>query len=352
MKDNGVDKEADGFSRVARRGQRFVIRTSEGPLRHVWRAAYAGLARGWALWLRGGDRRATAFVRRSVGARAVRYGVSDIDLAVVVPADPGRPGRARERVLSRHDRLLRALPSPGTALLDRPMVLESDELAGVARMSSLTASSAVYFGPRSHQDRIVLHDLPGLRGPTTEWRRVSGPARALPRPTSDRARLCVAAWLALQALWRLLLQDCPAPARAHSPYFCLKLVAEPARIWLALSSAEFPVSHREILERALPLLPEEERAIRRALWLERRLTDGVQPPLAEFLGYLVGLSDRIAAELERRRAIGGRVTRQARLDGLGSAGGGRRRLRPTAPRCLWPTGGRWSAAGFGGEAGC
>ncbi len=281
---------------------------------------YAGLARAWAQGLRGADRGATVYVRRSVGARAVRYGISDIDLAVVVSDDRGDNGRARARVLARVDRLSRTLPAVASTIVDRPMVLEREDLHEVAHASSLTAGlsrsapagTAVYFGRGSHQDRIVLYDSPGLRGPTTEWRRVSGPARPLPRPTCDRARLRVVAWLQLQSWWRLLLQECAKPASPHRALFCVKLVAEPARIWLALSHGVYPRSHREALERALPLLPEAEHGLRRALWLDGRLTVGPEPPLAEFLTYLVDLSDLIAGQLAAEVASVGAC--EVRLD--------------------------------------
>jgi hypothetical protein len=292
--------------------QRLMIRTSEGPLRHAWRAAYGAAARAWAFWLRGASG-ATVYLRRSLGARSVRYGISDIDLVIVVADDPRGPGHARQRVVARQAVLERWLPVLAGRLLDRPMVLEEGDLVRVAQASSgsMRREVSIFFGPGAHQDRIALWDQPGLRGPTGDWRRISGPARTLAQPVLDRSRLRVAAWRELQALWRLVLQDCAAPAREHTAHFCVKLVAEPLRIWLALCLGEYPRTHHEVLQRALHLLPQEEEMIRRALWLERRLAERPQPSLGDFLPALVRLSDRIAgamtAEIEPAGAVAVRL---------------------------------------------
>src|SRR5947209_13253634 len=122
---------AKGAGRIApmdRLAQRLILRTSRGPLRRLWRLAYECVAWCAATWLRGTDAATTVYVTRSVGAEMPLYGVSDVDLAVVVPADPGRPGCARRRILRRHERLRAVLPRLIGRALDLPLVVEAPEL--------------------------------------------------------------------------------------------------------------------------------------------------------------------------------------------------------------------------------
>jgi hypothetical protein len=292
-----------------------MLRSSGGPLRHVWRVGYSVLTWAWAAWLRGRDRRATVYAARGVGARSLMYGISDIDLAVVIPADPRHRGRARRRVLARQDRLTRAVPGVARTVLDRPVVLEREDLREASAAPALLAGrvpgspASVFYGPDSTQDRIGLQENPGVRGPFAAWRRVGGPAEALPEVRLDRSRLRIAAWLELQAWWRRFLQACAAPAGPDAAYLCVKLVAEPARILMALGDdQDLGVSRRAVLERALRVLPEEEATIRWALALERDLTRAPDPPWAEALAGLVGLSGRVARALSEDVARAGTVS--------------------------------------------
>jgi hypothetical protein len=81
------------------------------------------------------------------------------------------------------------------------------------------------------------------------------------------------------------------------PFLCVKLVAEPARLWLWLVEGERIFGRREVLRRALERMPEEELALRRALELERTLERRPAPPLAEVLNTLLRLSARLATRM-------------------------------------------------------
>lgn len=353
-----------------RRAQSIVLRTSRTPLRYLWAAAYALLARALGWWLKGLDRRVTVYAARGLGTGGLVYGASDIDLVVVAPGDERRPRTARERVLLRYERLRRLLPRLCRTIFDDPVVLERDDLvqaaAGPTHVYGLAAdpgtrtAPAVYFGAHVRRHRIRLQERPGLLGPTADWRRLSGPGLPLLPPRRDQGLLRLAAWLELQAWWRFLLQACARPPTPDLPLLCVKLVSEPARIWLALVHGEYPSSRREVLRRALRLLPEEQAAVGRAIWLEAALPSRPEPPVAEFLPYLVRFSHQIAVVLAGQ--VAGAGTTSVRLDwdreeelALGKAGlsaledlcEGQGRLRPiplvdwralTRATTPWPAG--------------
>ncbi len=115
----------------------------------------------------------------------------------------------------------------------------------------------------------------------------------------------------------------------------MKLVAEPARIWLWLAHGERAGGRVDTLERALRVL-EEEQALRRALELQRSLASSPPPPLADVVPFLVRLSERIAARLGEEVAEHGATdVRLAGLDPLELVhpGGGLR--SGMLPLCDW-----------------
>jgi hypothetical protein len=139
-----------------------------------------------------------------------------------------------------------------------------------------------------------------LYGAPTEWRLVAGrPAGIDPAPAdADHRRF--EAWLELQFWWRYVFPVSIDPVGPRLPYLCVKLVAEPARIWLWLTRGQQVFSRVEALEEARRALPAEEEAFRQALALQHRLPYSPEPPLDEFLPYFVRLSSLIAAELGRQ----------------------------------------------------
>jgi hypothetical protein len=234
------------------------------------------------------------------GGRAPVYGLSDVDLAVVVAPDPAHPGRARQRVRRRRALLARWAPGLVETILDSPYVLERDDLAGSvpSQVHGLEGGngdrSALYFGEREQGDLIRLAENPGLYGLASDWRLVTGRGRPLREQARDAQHRRLAAWLGLQATWRWYLQACPEPTGPRWADLCVKAVADPARAWLWLSCGERTDGRRGTLERALALIPEEEEALRAALALERSL--GRAAPTAsheEFAAYFVRLTLRV-----------------------------------------------------------
>jgi hypothetical protein len=265
----------------------------------VFVVAFRGLARVWAAYLGWGPGRATTYVRGSLNGPDFMPGLSDVDLALVLPHEPGR--RRARRARSRWLRLRRRLPWTGL-ILDYPRIYDEEELRDLAGSTALTYGldgpddyRAAYLGAEPSPDCIRTLERPGLYGKTADWRRVSGPDRLPAEVDRDAQRSRVAAWLELSYWWRWAFPACIDPSGPRTPYLCLKLVSEPARVWLWLAHGERASDRRDVLHRALQRLPEEEDALRRALDLCRRLPDSPVAPLGEVLPVLVRLSARVAA---------------------------------------------------------
>lgn len=273
-----------------------MLRT-QGPLRPVWAILFGALVRLLARSLRAGNESA-AYVRGSFGYGQPVYGLSDIDLIIVVTDSPPGPGGSQEKVLRRWDRVRHAVP-----LLDRVAtvsVYDDEGLADAAGATHLTyglngaARRARFFGRDLERTHYVLGTRPGLYGPMSDWRLLAGPERrpAMPSPTGDERWL--SAWLELQCWWRYAFWVVARPADVHAARICVRLVTEPARIWLWMAHWERHSDVGATLEAALPRLPEEEAVLRRALALRRVLSRSPRAPVEEVLPWLVRISSRLA----------------------------------------------------------
>jgi hypothetical protein len=255
-------------------------------------------------------------VAGSLGFGDPVYGLSDIDLVVVVPGRPRRPGDSRERVKRRWLRLERAMPRLAELLFD-VAVCEDEDLRDSVDEPAFTYGlgggnrdcRAAYFGPAARRDVAGLRQHPGVHRPMANWRLLAGPDRRPPTAEPDPQRRRVAAWLELQWWWRYAFRVCVDATGPRTASLCLKLITEPLRAWIWLTQEEQVFGRRELLERALTMVPEEEQALRRALELDRALPRSPQPPLAEALAFLVRLSSRIAGRLvgDGERAGGSEV---------------------------------------------
>jgi hypothetical protein len=147
-------------------------------------------------------------------------------------------------------------------------------------------------------------ERPGLYGAALDWRLMSGPDR-LPVPGArDAQARRLAAWLELMYWWQWA-----APAFAdpgpRTASLCVKLVSEPARIWLWLAHGWQGDDRPHVLREALDRLPEEEAGLRLALALHHELARSPDPPLDQILPMLLRLSARIAARLAEEVADAG-----------------------------------------------
>lgn len=267
----------------------------------MWTLAYWAIARLGTAYLARGERGAASYARGSFPGDDFLPGLSDVDLALVVPHDPARPGAGHALARERWQRLRRAVPLTGI-VLDYPRIYDDAELRDLAGASALTYGldgaarpRPGYFGDGRNPDGIRMLERPGLYGATADWRLLSGPDRRPPETARDAQLRRIAAWLELVYWWRWVFPFCIDRTSPHTAHLCVKLVAEPARIWLWLAHGERASGRSDVLRRALRSMPEEEDALRRALDLRDSLPDYPDPPLAEALPVLVRLSARIAA---------------------------------------------------------
>jgi predicted nucleotidyltransferase len=282
--------------------QRVLLRTDQTPMRALWRGAHEVAIRLVAASLARRSR-ASVFVKGSFGFGDPVYGVSDIDLVVVVPSADERAADAQSvaHVKRRWRRIVGLFPPLNE--LFHIFVYDSRSLRDAASAPCLTFGldqqppNAAFFGSRPLADEMGLQERPELYGPTREWRCVAGSRANLSVPPDDVSRRRIASWLELQFWWRYVFPVCVDPRGPRLPYLCVKLVAEPARIWLWLAHGERYFSRVKALHRALQLLPEEEEALRSALELHRALPTSPAPPLGEMLPHLVRLSSLVAGEL-------------------------------------------------------
>jgi predicted nucleotidyltransferase len=295
------------FTRLALLLQRVIVRMERGPLRPVWASLYAVVTSVVAAYLRHGQPGAGVYVCRSLAIDEPVYGLSDIDLVVVISGDPRHPEREHKRLKRRWERLCRAVPPLGELLPDvafyedmalREAVSGSIFTYGLEPAGShLTRDRAAFFGAAPPPDDFGLRSRPGIYGPMRDWRLVGGTDR---RPTvgpPDRQDRRIAAWLELQFWWSFAFGVAVDPARPWSALLCVKLIAEPARLWLSLVEGEEIHDRRGVLECGLRRLPQEEAAFRGALELYDALGRCPRPPLVETLPAFVRLSSQVASRL-------------------------------------------------------
>jgi hypothetical protein len=278
-----------------------MLRTNQTPMRGLWARSHE-LAIRLVAGALARTSRASVYAKGSFGFGEPVYGVSDIDLVIVVPGAGDRvvDAHAVVKVRRRWNRIVRLFPPLNE--LFHIFVYDSHSLREAVSAPTFTFGfdrqppRAGLLGPQPLVDEMGLQERPELYGAPREWRLVGGrPCDVAPPPDNAGYRR-LASWLELQFWWRFAFTACVDPRGPRLPYLCVKLVAEPARIWLWLAHGE-QLSRVEALNRALQRLPEEEDTFRRALELHRTLSTSPEPPLAEMLPHLVRLSSLIAGEL-------------------------------------------------------
>jgi hypothetical protein len=321
-----------GDLRPARLLGALALRLGGGPLRPILLACYRALIAAVAAILRGGRRETAVYVRGSFGgAGSPVPGVSDVDLALVVPDGAGPAGHAHRASIERWEWVVRRVPPLGRVVAIG--AYEEGKLADAARSSALTydldtssgtdARRALFAGGGAAGIHLAARFWrPGVPVPLADWRLVAGPDRRPSRehPEDDQPAV---AWLELQCWWRYAFWAAAAPEEPHVAYLGVKLVAEPLRVLLWLRDGESIVSRREALRVGLRRVSEEEDAIRAALRTYDRLARGPDPELDERLACLLRLSRAVAREVRRRADVAGPATEVALVGetALGPGGG-------------------------------
>jgi hypothetical protein len=314
-----------------------MLRTERTPMRALW-AGLHELAIGLVAAAFARTNSASVYVKGSFGFGDPVYGVSDIDLVMVVPSAGERATDARAVAsVKRHwSKVVAAFPPLHE--LFHIFVYDAQSLRDAVSAPCFTFGldrhppRAGFLGPEPLVDEMGLQERPELYGAPREWRLVRGRSAEVVPPPDEVSYRRLTSWLELQFWWRYVFPACVDPRGPRLPYLCVKLVAEPARIWLWLAHTEQHFSRVDVLRRAMQQLPEEEEAFRSALELHRALPTSPAPPLAETLPHLVRLSSLIATELCRQLEPAGAT--EVQLTGAGGtaiAEGGLRSLSDT----LW-----------------
>jgi hypothetical protein len=293
-------EEASTLTRLI---HRVMLQTGRGPLRPAWWLAHEALARIVASYLRGGDRETSAYVAGSVASGEPVYGLSDIDLVLVV-GDREHGDAARRAVLRRWRRLRDALPTLAERMFEPPRVYGQAELRASSSDTTLThglRGVALEPSSRERSRELAGAERSRLYGPAHDWRLLAGRERRPQARSQDRDERRIAAWLELQFWWLQAFRACVEPRAPWTPYLCVKLLSEPARICLWLAHGERIDGRRELIDRAMRELPEEEEALRTARELLDALGTSPAAPLAETLQSFARMSrwiaDRIQADL-------------------------------------------------------
>jgi hypothetical protein len=148
-----------------------MLRTQGSPLRSLWRFAHVLVIQMTARYLLAGIEEASLYMMGGFARSGDPiYGISDIDLVVVVGGDASR--QARARIDSRWERLGRI---PVLSDLFDLFVYEEHELEralsapypvyGLGAAQNDLAANAVFWGRAPLQDGMGLQDRPGLYGP-------------------------------------------------------------------------------------------------------------------------------------------------------------------------------------------
>ncbi len=301
---------------------RAVVQTERSALRPLWGAIYLVAARLLAAHLTRGLPRTSVHLAGSIARGEAVYGLSDLDLVVVVRGGEAQARGAADAVAARR-RLLRRLP--GFDRLVSVSVYRERSLVRTSRHTCLThglgdgrvrgEADGGYLRPGSPRDELYRLIHPGLWGPAAPWRRISGPGLSPLATPSSAAYRRLACWLELQWWWRYSFLLAADPELHSAPYLCFKLFAEPARIWLRLAAGR-RAGREEAIELCATMLPEEAPALDGARRLRGRL-GRPGPPVAEAMGWLVRSGSRIAATIAADVAAEG--TTEVELVGDGGA---------------------------------
>jgi len=288
------------------------MRLGRTRLRALLVLGYRSLARLAVTYLTRDQAGAAAYLRGGLATEEFQPGLSDIDLVLVL-AHPDREPCDDAGVVRARWRRLTAVAPAIELVIDEPRIHSETELAELNGASAFTLGldestgpgrSSGYYDAGDVSDGVRMLERPGLGSEIAGWQRLSGRERRPAAPRVAPAPPCLPAWLELLYVWRIMFRFCVEPTLPRATSVCVKMIAEPARIWLWLTDRELPPTRELALRRAAAELPEEADAFERALDLQRALPSAPRAPLAELLPAFVRLSGRVASLVGRQAGVG------------------------------------------------
>jgi hypothetical protein len=309
--------------RLASTLARLMLRTSNTPLSAVWALAYWSVMRSAVAIIRGQYREASIYLKGSFASREEVYGISDVDMVVVLPLDGAPQGSSQLSARESWKQLRHRLPL-FKLVIQHCWFYEEDDFRKSVSASCLTyglSSShdgqyddqAVFLGSHPLHDHMGLQTQPSLYGARSEWRHLGGKNRLPAVGKDDPQNRRLAAWFHLQYWWRHAYLACAEPARDHVPLLCAKLIAEPVRLWLWVERTEQVETREAALRRGLSELPEEREVLQLGLDLLKALPRSPHPPLPEVIAALLRHTERLALQMGAAAEAAGSV--EVRLAG-------------------------------------
>jgi predicted nucleotidyltransferase len=303
---------AGATSRFAGTLARLMLRTSGTPLRAAWSFAYWSVVRAAIRNIRRRYRDAAIYLKGSLATGEAVYGVSDVDLVVVLTGNAAQPGAVQLGARESWKKIAGRNPF-FRLVIQHCWFHEEDDLRVSLSDSCLTHDRAVFLGGRPICDHMGLQTRPVLYGPHGDWKRLSGRDRLPPPSAEDPQARRIAAWLDLQYWWRHAFEMCVRPDSAHVPLLCVKLIAEPVRLWLWVEKGERVATRRAALLRGLSELPEERDTLELGLELLDALPRSPKPPVPEAIAALLRQTERLARNM--RESVDSRGWQDVRLAG-------------------------------------
>ena len=180
--------------------QPLVLRTGRGRLRPIWAAAHSIAILVVHAWVGRTIAGREVYLKGGFGFGEPIYGVSDVDMIIVLAIDPAHPGANRETARRRWKRLCRLLPPLGK--LFQVFFYEDAELHELEAHTYLTYglgdarddhnTRPAFLGTRPPQDDVRLPTAPGSTGRAgtgAAYDRPGEPPSQSPTPFGTRSSL-------------------------------------------------------------------------------------------------------------------------------------------------------------------
>ena len=260
--------------------QILVARTSFFPLNFVYSLIYRLAVRAAVMVLRRVPGTVSIYLRRGVAKKEIVYGLSDIDLLVVVKGDAHQESAAKGRVRVLYRRLSRLLPLFGD--IEQELGLYSlEEFNRLFR-------DYPFYQYRFHCGR-------------TEWRLLCGQDILTILPEVPSRQLRLAATEEIKVWWTKILElmQSEAPENAiFARYFWYKAISESAKISSFIRTGRLYFSRKE----ALNWLKDSADApcrglIARVAEYAKKLESRERLPVDELTGLFISLADAAVTNL-------------------------------------------------------